>query len=261
MHFCNFVKSLGLPLVISSRLWITDTSKHLYQTVETAAQLAIADQITTNSYVEINQLSKVLDLDPQKMSVVYNGIEELLFDNSITADIFRKHFDINSDFILNVRNIEPRKNQLSLVQAMKRFPSVKLVLIGYSGDDAYLRQFIEEGRDQGICNGPLCQGPLLLSAYKACSAFCLPSNLETPGLAALEAAAAGAKLVLTSEGTCQECFAETATYVHPGNVESIARGIAISLSQQRQCLNTADIYSWRKATQQLQRVCSRLIRS
>ena len=36
--------------------------------------------------------------------------------------------------------------------------------------------------------------PLLALAYSACSVFALPSTLETPGLAALEAAAAGAPL-------------------------------------------------------------------
>lgn len=74
--------------------------------------------------------------------------------------------------------------------------------------------------------GPIPHDSLLLrSAYRGCEFFALPSTLETPGLAALEAAAQGASLVITSEGSCEEYFGESAMYVDPLSSESIEQGI------------------------------------
>jgi len=41
---------------------------------------------------------------------------------------------------------------------------------------------------------------MLASAYAACDVFVLPSMFETPGIAALEAGLAGAKIVITKYG-------------------------------------------------------------
>ena len=47
---------------------------------------------------------------------------------------------------------------------------------------------------------------MLRSAYAACDVFVLPGWFETPGLAALEAALAGAKVVATKGGSTKEYF-------------------------------------------------------
>jgi glycosyltransferase involved in cell wall biosynthesis len=74
---------------------------------------------------------------------------------------------------------------------------------------------------------------LLASAYAACDVFVLPSMFETPGIAALEAGLAGAKIVITPHGGTREYFGGMATYVEPGSVESIREGIASSLKRTR----------------------------
>ncbi|MEJ2628702.1 MAG: glycosyltransferase, partial [bacterium] len=71
--------------------------------------------------------------------------------------------------------------------------------------------------------------PLLASAYAACRVFVLPSKFETPGRAALEAALAGAKIVITPYGGTREYFKDFATYVNPYSVSSIRKGIEKTL--------------------------------
>src|SRR5262249_33682200 len=58
IHFCNFVRERGLPLVITSSLWIDEDSKHLYPVNEIRSQLALADVVVTNSRAESATLSK-----------------------------------------------------------------------------------------------------------------------------------------------------------------------------------------------------------
>lgn len=225
VHFCNFVKQLGIPLVISSSLWITEETKHLYPVDEIRAQLNLADKIIANSDIESDTLSQVLNLPREKFVTVYNGVDDLFF-NHISPDIFKQRFGINQPFILNVGNIEPRKNQLRLVQAMKAFPGYKLVLIGYARNQEYFQSVMNAGGDQVMYLGTIPHEDMLLrSAYSASDIFVLPSTLETPGLAALEAAAVGVTIVLTSVGSTREYFGDMVHYVDPLNINSIQEGI------------------------------------
>lgn len=224
-HFCAFVKQLGLPLVVSSSLWITEQTKDQYPLSEIRAQLSLADRVITNSNMECETLAKVLELPREKFVTVYNGVEEDFF---LPADpnLFRDQFGIKGRFILNVGNIEPRKNQLRLADAMKAFPDVQLILIGHARSPEYLQQVLQTGGKQVSYLGPLDHNsPLLRSAFSACNGFALPSTLETPGLAALEAGALGASLVLTREGSTTEYFEKNAIFVDPLSNESIRQGI------------------------------------
>jgi glycosyltransferase involved in cell wall biosynthesis len=70
---------------------------------------------------------------------------------------------------------------------------------------------------------------MLASAYAACRVFALPSLFETPGIAALEAALAGAHIVITPHGGTREYFGDMAAYVEPDSVEAIRAGILLKL--------------------------------
>lgn len=256
VHFCQFVKQLGLPLVVSSSLWITEQTKQLYPIDEIYAQLALADRVVANSEMECETLSAVLGLPREKFSTVYNGVESFFFD-TVDPELFRSHFKINDRFILNVGNIEPRKNQLKLVNALKAFPEQHLVLIGHPRDSKYFEQVIFEGADQVTYLGTLDNdSSLLRSAYKACELFILPSLLETPGLAALEALGQNAKLVITSEGSSFEYFGERAIYIDPMSIDSIQQGIrqALEVSHLQYEKFMDKTYSWGNVVKQLDKV-------
>jgi len=55
--------------------------------------------------------------------------------------------------------------------------------------------------------------------------FALPSLFETPGIAALEAGLAGARIVITPHGGTREYFGDKAIYVDPYSVHAIRRGL------------------------------------
>jgi len=252
-HFCGFIKKLGLPLIVSSSLWITPETRHLYPMDEIRLQLGFADRIITNSEAESRMLASLFNFPLQKFSAVYNGMEERFF-NKASPETFRTHIKYDGRFVLNVGNIEPRKNQLRLAQAMKSYPELKLVLIGHARDPDYLREVLEVGGTQIMYQGPLPHdSTLLASAYAACEVFVLPSTLETPGLAALEAATQNARLVLTQEGCCQEYFGEHAVYVDPLSADSIARGIGEMAKRERPSGLATEIqkFTWKNVTPKL----------
>jgi glycosyltransferase involved in cell wall biosynthesis len=257
VHFCAFVKSIGLPLLVSPNLWITEKNKLNYPFDEIRTQFILSDMVICNSNMECDLLAKTFNMPREKFSTVYNGVDDSFFE-AYDSNLFRREFNINGPYILNVANIESRKNQINLIKAMKSFPGLKLVLIGYERDTEYAKECKKEGGDQVQYIGSLPHDSALLkSAYAGCELFALPSTLETPGLAALEACACGAKILITNQGCAREYFGEGAVYVDPFDVNDIATGIAQSLSVQQNLLQSLVIrtnYSWAHVVEELKKI-------
>ncbi len=227
-HFCNYVRQRGLPLVISSSLWVDEATKHLYPIDEIRSQLALADVVVPNSHAESEVLATFVGVSLEQLLPVMNGVDPR-FAAPHDPNPFRKMFEIDGPFILNVANIEGRKNQLNLVRAMIG-NELPLVIIGQAREPDYAEQVFAEARGRVRYLGFLeHDDPLLASAYAACTVFALPSSCETPGLAALEAAAAGAPVVVTRVGAAREYFGPLCQYVDPANPADIARGIDAAL--------------------------------
>jgi glycosyltransferase involved in cell wall biosynthesis len=229
IHFCNYVRERGIPLVITSSLWLDDATKHLYPIEEIRAQLMLADVIVPNSQTECDALARVLELPREQFMPVMNGVERH-FAPPHDQNAFRKKYGIYGSFILNVGNIERRKNQLNLVRALigNDFP---LVMVGQVREPDYAERVSAEADGRVHFLGPLKNDdPLLASAYAACAVFALPSTCETPGLAALEAAAAGAPMAVTREGSAREYFGDMCQYVDPTDPADIVRGIGNAIA-------------------------------
>lgn len=186
--------------------------------------LRMADMILPNSQTEMEHLVRLFGLDRSKMMIVPNAAD-LKFKYGDPA-LFKEKYGLE-DFILFVGRIEDRKNVLGLIRGFKKAKlSVSLVLIGRRISTQYFEKCLREANKRVIFLGPLKHDdPLLLSAYKACKVFVLPSFYETPGLAALEAALAGANIVVTKEGSAYEYFGKHAWYVNPYSVDSIATAL------------------------------------
>ena len=251
LGFCAFVKSLDIPLVISPNLWITGKTKHLYPMEEIRNQFLQSNRVIVNSDMEGDVLAKVFNLPREWFSTIYNAVDRDFFE-PVSPDLFRDKFNIKEPFILNVGNIEPRKNQLNLIRAMKNFPELKLVIIGHQRDPDYAKAcFAEAGKQLHYIEPLSHDSELLRSAYAACEVFALPSTLETPGLAALEAAAAGTRVVITSEGSTREYFGELADYVEHDDIQSITNGIKVAMERNSALLGQLYLsanFTWEKVT-------------
>jgi glycosyltransferase involved in cell wall biosynthesis len=237
-HLCNFVKRLNIPVVISSSLWITEETKNQYPCDQIKAHLDLANKIVTNSMAESKELSKVLDIGIDKFEHIYNGVDKD-FSKNVDPRIFRKKYGIWDPFLLNVGNIEPRKNQFLLAEAA-RIINRKLILIGHIRDYNYANHLFASYPEVRYL-GPLPHNNLLVAAYKACDVFCLPSMLETPGLAAIEAATVGTKLSVTEVGSAREYFGDYASYINPSSLDSIVESI---LGQMRSTHNSISNFEY-----------------
>ncbi len=227
----NYVKNKGIKTVLSPNLWITEATKRNYPIEAIWNLFSLADRIIVNSYLEAENLSRVFSFDFDRFSIVYNGIEEKFLER-VDEPVFREKYHIPKPYFLNIANIEPRKNQLNFLKALKNYPDITLVTVGYERDRMYAQECHRVGSRQFIhINGLPYGSDMLRSAICNADGFVMPSTLETPSIAALEAAASGCRILITSEGSTKEYFQDYVTYVDPDDGDSITRGIEKMLSQ------------------------------
>ncbi len=250
-HIAKHIHSLGIPLVTSS-IFFTRHSPFAIKSVVTANKILhkfkkglwsdywLSHQIfkwsksvLPNTTDEATLIEKGLSIPKEKITVIPNGVHSR-FENG-NPTLFKKKYGIEK-FILNVGHIGPeRKNVLNLLRAVKTI-DYPVVIIGRITSGKYYEQCKEEAAKNKnilLIDGLLNDSEMLASAYAACDVFVLPSLFETPGIAALEAGLAGAKIVITPHGGTKEYFLSMAEYVEPTSAESIRKGIINALDKKK----------------------------
>ncbi len=191
-------------------------------------------RLLPNSNTEINHLESTLGVIGRlrdRCSVVPNGIVRSNFDpRPKPSQAFVDQYGV-IDFVIQVARIQKAKNQLALIEALFD-TSIPLVFVGQPSpyEPDYVNLCYERGRQRGnvFFTGPLPPEDLP-GIYALAAVHALPSWRETPGLASLEAAAAGCKIVSTSIGCTREYFGDDAWYCDPGNLKSIRQAVLSAL--------------------------------
>lgn len=216
----NYVRS-RLKKLFTKLVPIPTTYKLIHKAV------SLADVLLPNSIAEGEYLVDQFGVSESKISVIPNAVD-LSFANATPAQ-FRQQFDLQGDFTLCVGKIEPRKNQLKLVEAFLKWGK-KLVLIGdaINNQRGYYDQVIALAKqDPNIIHIPRLphDSGLLASAYAAARTHVLLGVNETPGLVNLEAGLAGASLAVLDCPPVREYLGEYAVYIPNLSVEAIRNGI------------------------------------
>jgi len=246
LELARVARARGVPVVLSPICWIepgaiaalaSGPARRVFDrakwTLKTAvprwpswrrALLELADAILPNSHAEARQLVRYFGSRPQCIHVVPNGVLPRFAGAS--AELFRSAQG-EDDFVLFVGRIEPRKNVLGLIRAVRQ-EGLPLMVVGAPppGHEDYAATCRRLGGTTVRWLGAIDHDdPRLASAYAAARVFALPSWFETPGLAALEAALAGAAVVITPLGCTREYFGDRVEYARPDRPADLRRAI------------------------------------
>lgn len=235
LSFIDYIKKrLKKPLVISPNFWVDIEGWKKNGTYEEIKSILwLADKIIVNSFIEKEYLVRTMQIDPSHIGIVHNMYNNIFLDR-VSSTLFKEKYDIDSKFILNVANIEPRKNQFVFLNVLKDFPEYKLVTIGSIRENWYYDACKDVAKEQFIHIERLNNDdPLLRSAYAGCEFFAMPSLLETPSISALEASVSGAKVLLTKLGSTKEYFNDFVEYINPYDVKDIKEGIVAILNREK----------------------------
>ncbi|MEW5797411.1 MAG: glycosyltransferase [Bacteroidota bacterium] len=224
----------AIRTTIAATNWVRKIKPAVWTGYEITREICdLSAAVLPNTTDEGRLISEGMNIESKKIHIVPNGVEAR-FEHG-DPSLFKKKYGMEN-FILNVGHIGPkRKNVLNLIRALKQIdhPSV---IIGKVAEGTLGQQCVEEAKANKnvlIIPGLENNSEMLASAYAACDVFALPSMFETPGIAALEAGLAGAKIVITPFGGTKDYFETMAEYVDPYDIASISNGIQSALNKKK----------------------------
>jgi len=222
-----------------------------------------ADTVIVHSRAEARDLVKFFGISRERIDVIPNGVRELAGQHS---EDFLPGYG-TGPFALCVASIEKRKNQLRLIEAL-RDTSIPLVLIGAIRPDErhygeVVARAVHANNNVVWIDALPADSPLLASAYRAAHVHVLVSLSEVQGMASLEAAAAGANLVMSNLPYLRELFGDCAWYCNPRSVTSIRKAILDAWRAPRGVRYTTRpswLISWDEVARRLRDVYGKVLR-
>jgi glycosyltransferase involved in cell wall biosynthesis len=187
-----------------------------------ALTFELADLLLPNSKLEAHQIKIDLGVTTP-MHVVPNAIDVRMFTPP-TLNTRRAG-------VLCVGRVEPHKNQLGLIDAL-RGSGVPLTIAGFRHPDhADYVQKCRQHADDSVDFMFDANRDNLVALYRSAAVHVLPSWFETTGLSSLEAAATGCAVVTTNRGFAREYFEDLALYCDPGSPRSIRQAVERALAE------------------------------
>lgn len=273
-HLCHFTNALAplwqpAPYVLTihdASLFVYGEyhpwARHLTMRLTLPLIARRAAAVITVSQHSRDDLVRVLNLDPAKIHVVYEAAGESfrpVEDFAALARVRRK-YSLPPDFLLYVGTLEPRKNLLRLLRAVKQIRDEglphHLVLAG--GVGWMMESFDQEVHALGLQDAVHYLGYIpsedLPALFSLATVFTFPSLYEGFGLPPLEAMACGTPVLTSNRSSLAEICGDAAYLVDPLSTEDIAAGLSAllrdeTLRRELRCkgLQRAASFSWQRA--------------
>lgn len=194
--------------------------------------------VLPNARTEADLLCTVFGLDPTckgRMHIVPNAVDEALYGQEPVPAQDLCSIPSGQQIVLEVAQVYPIKNQLSLIRALFDV-DVALIFVGRFAP--VYAEYVHQCQELGVQRGKTyflghMEPECLPAIYARADVHALPSWRETPGLASLEAAASGCRIVSTEIGSSHEYFGKLARYCHPLDMGCIRREVLLALGGER----------------------------
>lgn len=189
-------------------------------------QARASDLIVCRSRHELMRLARGLGISTAKLAIALNGCDPPERCAASVSHV-REQLNLPEHFLLHVSAYtQKRKNVLRLADAAQAL-GYPLVVAGTGTAGPVLSELQRRARNSNRLRLlDFVDADTKAALYSACRVFCLPSLHEGTGLAALEAAAHGANLVITKNGGAPDYFRDYVDYVDPYSADSIRDAIA-----------------------------------
>lgn len=225
-----------------------------------------SQMVITVSQYEKDRIVQRLHLDPEKVHVVYNGINENRFHARHTAEqktAVRKKYSLPDDFMLFLGNPATRKNAGRVIEAYVHYAAAcehPMGLVTPGLTEQYIREKLGKMQypydpAQFITPGYIHDADLPL-LYNLSTIFLFPSISEGFGMPVIEAMACGAPVITSAVSCLPEIAGDAAMLTNPFDTLDIAAAIQ-SLSQHQETRSTlveagfrnARRFSWKKTAE------------
>lgn len=218
-----------LPMPLFAKLYWSWHACSIYK--RSAHLLPVSDYVS--GFLVTN-----LKIDPDRITVVYNGVDDMFLDAGLgTCGALGDLLGVDAPYVICVGSVIPLKNQVAAVRALSRIADRvphHLALLGQA-DPAYARRIEQAAKEGGITGRVHMVGFVdadgLVRYLRSAEAMMHVSRTEGFSLATAEAMACGLPLVLTDRGGLHEQCGDAALYVKdPDDYDGLARQLLTVLT-------------------------------
>ena len=179
----------------------------------------IADRIIVPSIATKNDLVEHFDVDPRKISVIYEGGDKETNVKPAGEQELKEKYQIKKPYFLYVGTLQPRKNIETIVNAFlclaKEELTSQLVLAGGTGwgmDKVLEKIQKSESKDRIVLTGYVSEEEKA-GLYKNAEAFLFPSLYEGFGIPILESFSYGVPVITAKNSSLPEVGGDAAIYI------------------------------------------------
>ncbi len=212
------------------------TKKDLYQLINwTKESLKKSSHIITVSEFSKNEIIKTYNIDPEKISIAYNGVDTPPKIDQKDQQKILSLYDLQAkNYYLYLGTLKPNKNIPFLVKSFAHFlqskhnnPSVKLVIAGKKGwlFDEIFATVKQEGIKDKVIFTDFVTEDQKWTLYQNAIASILPSTYEGFGIPAIESMKVGTPVIVSNIPPFKEVVQNNGLFINPSNISDLSEKI------------------------------------
>jgi glycosyltransferase involved in cell wall biosynthesis len=198
----------------------------------------VADRVICVSGALAEEVRRIYSATPEKISVLYNGVDVHRFDAEVDSSNIRKSIGVQGDdpLVLFVGRLCVQKGPDLLLEAvpelLRHYPAAK---IAFAGDGDMRSALQARATSAGLFNSVRFlgyrNGSGLVGLFRSADVVCVPSRNEPFGIVVLEGWSATRPVVVTRSGGPSEFVRDQETgLVVDADRDSIGWGLGVALA-------------------------------
>lgn len=213
---------------------------------------------------ELKQVLAGMEVPPEKVTVLRNGVDATLF-RPVERDTMRRKLDMRGFVLLSVGNLVPGKRHDLVIDAVARMADTELFIIGQGECQSQLRKLIAyRGLGKRVRMLDNLDQVLLRDYYGAADALVLASSCEGWPNVLLESMACGTPVVATPVGASPRLVVvpQAGVLTHDCSIESLLVAIRQLRDQYPDRAATrayAEQFSWDETSAGQMRIFNQII--
>ena len=227
--------------------------------------------IITCSKASKKDIIETMQIEPEKISVIYWGVKHEIFHPIEKKEDILKKFQINSPYFLSVSCSTGRKRTDLLIESYMNFCTEPvqhdLILVWRNPPQELQKEIRKKGLDNRIHFLSNITDTDLALLYNGATAMFFPSAYEGFGLPILEAMACGTLVITCRNSSLEEVGGEAAIYMDECDLKKSMSDLMkrlenkdiVTENYRNKSIAQAQKFSWEKAAQQYIKLYQQLL--
>ena len=258
--------ALTFPKFFGGRSYIKEKGAYWYHRIFVPLSIKKARKIIAVSQNTKKDLINYLHIKPEKISVIYEAVDEQFKKNHTVIELekFKRDKGLPANYFLYAGTMKPYKNIqliISALKILKQKGELKYKLLIAGRKDRFFPTVYKEVKDRNLVDDvdflDYVSDDELPLIIKCADIFIFPSLYEGFGLSVLEAMSLGVPTIVSNASSLPEVVSDGAIIVDSQNPQDLAQAVLSLLKDEdlrknlsKRGIERSQAFSWRKTAEE-----------